>query len=100
MLFRSEEAGADKPHEMPFRLLRDKVRANTTLWMIGDDPESDIQGARDSIGAVTLQKVHPGVREGMGATAPDARFPSFRALRDFMRRKGFTATTTSAKLSV
>ena len=88
----SEEASADKPHEMPFRLVRDKLQAAGVLWMIGDDPEADIQGARDSIGAVALQKIHSGVREGMGTAAPDARFTSFHALRNFMRRKGFTAS--------
>ncbi len=88
----SEEAGADKPHEAPFRLVREKVRAaGDVLWMIGDDPEADIRGARDAIGAVTLQKVHPGVRKGRDDTAPDAWFGDFQELRGFMRRQGFLA---------
>ena len=90
----SEEAGAEKPHEAPFRLVREKVQAvDGVLWMIGDNVETDIRGAKDSLDAVTLQKVHPGVRKGRGETAPDAWFTSFLALRDFMRRKGFTSGT-------
>ena len=88
----SEEAGADKPHEAPFRLVREKVQAaDNVLWMIGDDPEADIRGAREAIGAVTLQKVHPGVSKGREAAAPDAWFDSFQELRDFMKGEGFTS---------
>ncbi len=61
------------------------------LWMIGDDPEADIRGAREAVGAVTLQKVHPGVSKGREAAAPDAWFDSFRELRDFMKGKDFTS---------
>ncbi len=90
----SEEAGAEKPHEAPFRLVQEKVQAaDDVLWMIGDDAETDIRGARNSLSAVTLQKVHPGVRKGRDATMPDAWFTSFLALRDFMRRRGFTSGT-------
>ena len=90
----SEEAGAEKPHEAPFQLVREKVQgADGVLWMIGDNSETDIRGAKDSLDAVTLQKVHPGVRKGRDATTPDAWFTSFLALRDFMRRKGFTSGT-------
>ncbi len=86
----SEEAGMDKPHEQPFLLIREKVQAaGDVLWMIGDNPDADIQGARDSIGAVTLQKLHAGVQEGRGAAAPDASFHDFNALRKFMRERAF-----------
>ena len=88
----SEEAGVDKPHDTPFRLVREKVQsADGVMWMIGDDAETDIRGARDSLGAVTLQKVHPGVQKGRDAAAPDAWFTSFLALRHFMQRMGFTS---------
>ena len=94
----SEEAGADKPHEAPFLLVREKLRAaDGVLWMIGDDAEADIRGARDSLGAVTLQKVHSGVRKGCDADAPDAWFTSFLALRDSMRRSGFTSGTQAER---
>ena len=88
----SEEAGVDKPNGAPFRLVREKMQfADGVLWMIGDDAETDIRGARDSLGAVTLQKIHPGVQKGLNATAPDAWFTSFLALRHAMRRRGFTS---------
>ena len=82
----SEEAGFDKPHEAPFRIALEKLRpAGEVVWMVGDDPEADVWGARKSIGAVTLQKVHRGVPEGRGDMAPDARFARFGEVRDLVR---------------
>ncbi len=82
----SEEAGFDKPHEAPFRIALEKIRpAGGVVWMIGDDAEADVWGAREGIGAVTLQKVHRGVSEGRGDRAPDARFSSFCEVRDLVR---------------
>lgn len=83
----SEEAGFDKPHEAPFRLALEKIQpAGDMVWMIGDDPEADVRGAREAIGAVTLQKVHSGVSEGRGEMAPDARFTSFGEVRGLVRK--------------
>ncbi len=82
----SEEAGFDKPHEAPFRIALEKVRpVGGVVWMVGDDPEADVWGARKGIGAVTLQKVHRGVSEGRGDMTPDARFTSFGEVRDLVR---------------
>ena len=36
------------------------------IWMIGDDPVADIQGAKEHLGAVTLQKKHTGGEIGRG----------------------------------
>lgn len=78
----SEEAGYDKPHEAPFRIAIDKMRPKgKCIWMIGDNPVNDIQGAREKIEAVTLQKVHQGTDVGTGAGAPDASFNEFEQLR-------------------
>jgi len=83
----SEEAGADKPHPDPFRLALSKLRpSGQTVWMIGDDPRTDIQGARESIGAVTLQKLHRGVRAGVGDSLPDATFSDYSEIRGLLRR--------------
>ena len=78
----SEEAGFDKPHAAPFQLALEKMRPKgNCIWMIGDNPVSDIQGAREQINAVTLQKLHAGVTQGSGPSAPDALFYEFGELR-------------------
>lgn len=83
----SEEAGYDKPHEAPFRIAIDKMRPKgKCIWMIGDNPVNDIQGAREKIEAVTLQKVHQGTDVGTGAGAPDAIFNEFAQLRTLISK--------------
>lgn len=84
----SEEAGFDKPHEASFLLALEKLGLNrraagATVWMIGDNAEKDIVGARNAIGAATVQKLHRGVAPGRGPAAPDANFETFRDLREF-----------------
>ncbi len=81
----SEEAGHDKPHAAPFELALEKIgEVARPLWMIGDDPISDIKAAREKIGAVTLQKRHDGVRVLGGGACPDAAFDHFDDLRRLM----------------
>lgn len=78
----SEEAGYDKPHAAPFQLALEKMRPKgDCIWMIGDNPVNDIQGAREQINAVTLQKMHAGVVAGEGVQCPDASFGEYRELR-------------------
>jgi putative hydrolase of the HAD superfamily len=85
----SEEAGFDKPHEAPFCMAIEKMRPRgDVIWMIGDDPQSDIQGSREKIHAVALQKIHEGVSLGIGACAPDASFEEFVELRRLIARLG------------
>lgn len=81
----SEEAGSDKPHAAPFRLALEKMQpAGDCIWMIGDSALNDIQGAREQIGAVTLQKLHAGVSEGRGSQQADACFDDFESLRQLV----------------
>ncbi len=78
----SEEAGFDKPNAAPFLLMQEKLDSNAgPCWMIGDNAENDIKGARAAIGAVTLQKRHEGVEVRDGADGPDAVFDNFSELR-------------------
>ncbi|MCC6212778.1 MAG: HAD family hydrolase [Burkholderiales bacterium] len=82
----SEEAGLDKPAPGPFELAVAKMRpAGDCLWMIGDHAENDIAGARRTISAVTLQKVHEGVEVGTGDRQPDAVVLEFGDLRALLR---------------
>lgn len=85
----SEEAGFDKPHAAPFQIALEKMRPKgDCIWMIGDNPENDIRGAREKIAAVTLQKLHAGVEIGVGENAPDASFDDFNALRRLIHKLG------------
>ena len=89
----SEEAGFDKPHAAAFQIAVAKMKPlNDCIWMIGDDPSNDIIGARDAIGAVTIQKVHQGVTVGQGDAQPDAVIQTFQSLRQlFANTKSVTS---------
>ena len=83
----SEEVGADKPHQSGLLLARQKLNVGKgQIWMIGDDPVSDIQGAKEHLGAVTLQKKHAGVSICKGEMAPDAVFESYLELKRFFAK--------------
>jgi putative hydrolase of the HAD superfamily len=58
------------------------------VWMIGDNPINDILGARDTVAAVTLQKMHKGVDLGRDKLAPDASFENFSELRKIIVKLG------------
>ena len=81
----SEEAGYDKPRKEPFELAVDKMKPRgDCIWMVGDNPLNDIQGARESINAVTFQKLHKGIVIGSGASQPDVSFKEFIELRELL----------------
>jgi len=82
----SEEAGQDKPASQGFLLAIEKLGIKSDrLWMIGDDPVTDMEGAKRSLNAVTLQKSHDGVVLATGDYAPDAVFEDFDDLRQLFR---------------
>lgn len=81
----SEESGYDKPRDEPFLLALDKMKPQgNCIWMIGDNPLNDIQGARQSINAVTFQKLHKGVIQGIDSCQPDVAFKEFVELRELL----------------
>ena len=83
----SEEAGYDKPRKEPFELAVQKMKPKgDCIWMIGDNPLNDIQGARESIGAVTFQKIHKGIDKGAHLTQPDVSFKYFKDLRVLLKQ--------------
>jgi len=95
----SEEVGFDKPHEDSFQFAREKMRPKgDCIWMIGDNPVNDIKGAREKIGAVTLQKLHDGLEIGRGVNAPDAAFYEFAELRVLLAGLGrkFAASSVAS----
>ncbi|MBI1920091.1 MAG: HAD family hydrolase [Geobacter sp.] len=81
----SEEAGFDKPHKAPFQIALEKMRPKgDCIWMIGDNPVTDIGGAREKINAVTLQKIHEGIELGKDPNSPDAAFQEFAEIRQLI----------------
>lgn len=83
----SEEIDLDKPSPIIFELAINKIRpSGDNIWMIGDDAEQDIRGARKAIGAITIQKIHAGVKKGEGDCAPDLCFGNYKELRTLINR--------------
>ena len=68
----SEEVGIDKPNKKNFLLTLKKLNLskNSYFWMIGDNPVSDIYGAKQ-FNSTTFQKIHNKVIIGEGDCAPD-----------------------------
>lgn len=77
----SEEAGADKPDATAFELALAKLGGvEGSVWCVGDGVESDLVGARQAVGAVTLQKVE-GKPSRPGSGVVDAVFAEFADVR-------------------
>ena len=77
----SEEAGGDKPDLRNFELVLKKlsITKSANIWMIGDNPETDIRGGK-LINAITFQKIHNRVKIGKDDDMPDFIFDSFEEL--------------------
>tara|TARA_B100001564_G_C20610131_1_gene657186 strand:- start:372 stop:1133 length:762 start_codon:yes stop_codon:yes gene_type:complete len=83
----SEEAGFDKPHPTIFELAIEKTQPKgSVFWMIGDNNQNDLCGARDSIGAITIQKIHRGVLRGQGENKADFEFKHYRELIKILKQ--------------
>jgi putative hydrolase of the HAD superfamily len=77
----SEEAGADKPDERVWALLRRKIgNIEGPVWAIGDDPIKDIDGPASHFGAI-------GIQVGGGPPSPRAAATcqSFEGLVEHLR---------------
>ena len=84
----SEEAGYNKPHEAPFRIAIEKMqlKENACIWMVGDNLVNDIKGAKEKINAVTILKMHKGVKLSADSFQPDATFKHYSELRKLVSR--------------
>ena len=54
--------------------------------MIGDDAKKDISGAKNTLNAVTMQKIHPSASLGSSENTPDASFKDFAELRNLLKK--------------
>ncbi len=73
----SEESGADKPNEEPFKLALKKLNLSpNACWMIGDNIYADIRGGKNC-GLVTLHKIDSKSDTHYEDIKPDASFNDF-----------------------
>jgi putative hydrolase of the HAD superfamily len=80
----SEESGADKPAAVNFELALAKLGGiEGAVWMIGEQEQADLIGAREAVDAVCIQKRHAGVKPAADA---DAHFSEFGELRRLLAR--------------
>ena len=95
----SEEAGGDKPNAEPFRCACEKLQISDkeTMWMIGDNPDTDIAGARQHTNALTFQKMHLGVPVGDGVGAADITFRDYSELLPLLREWQHTTPNVSER---
>ena len=78
----SEEAGKEKPDKEPFKIALQKINpVGSCVWMIGDHPDKDILGSKETIDAVTLQKIHKGVIRGEKENKADLIFNNYAEIR-------------------
>ena len=79
----SEESGHDKPHAASFELALAKLGGvEGPVWMIGDNHQCDLIGAKRAVGAITLQNLQSGVAPAPpGCADTDASFSSFADVR-------------------
>lgn len=96
MIVTSEETGTDKPDPRMFELALRKLgrsASSSRIWMIGDDEEKDIRGARSAVNAVTIQKLHPGV---VKSALADAHVSDFADLTAAIRGIGDKGRSSAA----
>jgi len=83
-LVSSEESGHEKPHPASFELALAKLGGvEGPVWMIGDNHDCDLAGAKAAVNAMTFQIMHEGVTCPASSDVMDAKFTSFRELRKF-----------------
>lgn len=79
----SEEAGADKPQQAPFRLAIEKLGIEARdIWMIGDHPVNDVAGARE-FGITTVLRVDRVNGGDLAALGSDLVFDDFHELHRY-----------------
>ncbi len=83
----SQEAGADKPNARIFELALAKLGGvEGNVWMLGDNEERDILGAKNAVDATTIHFKNTGEQP-----SPNADFVvnSFSEVRKILRKTGF-----------
>lgn len=77
----SEEAGADKPQCNQFDLALSKVGLPAAdVWMLGDNPATDMKGAKTHLAATTFQKVPEQFQPNISNKYTDVAFSNYLEL--------------------
>jgi len=94
----SEEAGANKPDAAPFLMARERLRLtpDEPVWMIGDDAEMDLAGARRHLGAQTFLID----AEGLGRPRSEHADVEFRDFSELMTLLGKAAEKSASAAPV
>lgn len=83
----SEEAGCDKPNSKIFELALNKIKpTGSNFWMIGDSLIKDIEGAKNSIDAISILKINQEHINTNKSIKPDASFKNFSELRKLINQ--------------
>lgn len=82
----SEEVGVEKPHREGFELVVQKVGLPTggVVWMVGDNPEKDIKGAKYALNAFTILKSSETTNIQDLGQKPDAEFRNYSELKKIL----------------
>jgi putative hydrolase of the HAD superfamily len=81
----SEEVGIEKPDARIFEYAVSKLHLKEgALWMIGDDTERDMRGAKDALGCITFQR-DTSHTSGVRAGVVDRSFSDFKELLALLR---------------
>lgn len=80
----SEEAATEKPNPAIFKYALSKLQVEDgPIWMIGDHPAKDLQGAKHALGAVTFQVINNNEKPSEFA---DVALKDFEELRGLFKR--------------
>ena len=78
----SEEAGSEKPSELPFKIIKS---TGNNIWMIGYHIKCDMVEAKKSIDATTLLFKKSNERE-LNNESIDASFSQYTKLLEFIEK--------------
>lgn len=85
----SEQAGAEKPSSTIFNLAADRLKlGKRDLWMIGDDLNADMQGAKKALNCTTILKTNGNRYPKKSLEAVDAYFDEFSNISNLIDNLG------------
>lgn len=62
-VYNSAETGLEKPHPEAFAIVRASLPDSSHIWMIGDNPIADVEGAEAAgIPAILVRRTHPSAK--------------------------------------
>lgn len=83
----SEETGIEKPAPINFEFALQKLGVTSgTIWMIGDDVQKDMRGAKEAVNAVTFLRLDQSIVPRRTPEWTDASFVDFDTVIDTLKR--------------